>query len=74
MLYSRNYHSIVNQLYFNKTLKNEKKKKKKASNGQPVHICFAEENLPIFRRGQMQHCQNSGLSNKNNFLSLLFVR
>ena len=24
-MYSRNYHDIVNQLYFNKTLKNEKK-------------------------------------------------
>ena len=24
-LYSRNYHNIINQLYFNKTLKNEKK-------------------------------------------------
>ena len=24
LLYSRNYHNMVNQLYFNKTLKNEK--------------------------------------------------
>ena len=26
LLYSRNYDNIVNQLYFNKTLKNDKKK------------------------------------------------
>ena len=25
LLYSRNYHNIVNQLYLNKTLKNKKK-------------------------------------------------
>ena len=30
LLYSRNYYNTVNQLYFNKTLKNEKRKKKQA--------------------------------------------
>ena len=29
LLYSGNYHYTVNQLYFNKTLKNEKKKSSK---------------------------------------------
>ena len=28
LLHSRNYHNTVNQLYFNRTVKNEKKKKK----------------------------------------------
>ena len=44
LLYNRNYHNLVNQLYFNKTLKNkktkqhakspEKKKRKKENHSQ----------------------------------------
>ena len=49
LLCSRNYHSLVNRLYFNKTLKNERKKKERhESDGVPVvaqrtgqHLCSA---------------------------------
>ena len=34
LLYSRNYHNLINQLYFNKTLKNEKKPEP-----QKTYIC-----------------------------------
>ena len=35
LLYNRNYHTIVNQLYFNTTLKNEEGKKKKRKQPTP---------------------------------------
>ena len=35
LLYNRNYHTIVNQLYFNTTLKNEEGKKKKKKTTHP---------------------------------------
>ena len=36
LLYSRNAHNIVNQLYFNKTLKNEK---------NPIYNCIKENKI-----------------------------
>ena len=38
-LYNRNYYNIVNQLYVNKTFKNEKKKEKKTKNPEGVSLC-----------------------------------
>ena len=39
LLYSKNYHKLVNQLYFNKTSKNEKKKKKKITTLKTLLFC-----------------------------------
>ena len=46
LLYRGNYHNIVNQLYFNKTFKNEKKKSCIFLNKFPVHQMVTSNSQP----------------------------
>ena len=39
LFHSRNYHNIVNQLYFSKTFKNEKNKRRPSQLGAPKSVC-----------------------------------
>ena len=50
--YSRNYHNIVNQLYFNKTLKTKKlqcytKSKNKFNRGASLHSLWDSTNVKV---------------------------
>ena len=61
LLYSRNYHDIVNQLYFNTTLKNEKKKK---SGPEPALGCIGNKGgtkVGAERGKDRSHSHRSGL-------------
>ena len=66
LLHSRKYHNFVNQLYFNKTLQNEKEKGKELE-AVRIEFCFSKfSGVALASPGDLSDMQNFRLHTKSN--------